>query len=181
MEKLHEGVWWASCSHYFMIPMAVLKRKHSKKVNFCHSIVKDHYSHHNRRPPKNPCKKLSPGFVYLDTRVSIFCLTALPRLVRPSNGVPASFGNINTKPDNNRSSCTERKEEREPIPVVARFIDDCLDDVRSNHRRCTIRKTEETEELSWMSTRFNYLNGFFLTMLSYPGGVSSAIIVWEKA
>ena len=61
-----------------------------------------------------------------------------------------------TKPDDQASGNTKSKKERESLPIITGVVDDCLDDVRSNHRRSTIRETKKTEELMKMSDYFEH-------------------------
>ena len=71
--------------------------------------------------------------------------TALRR--RPSHGIPSPFDNINTKPYDQRRSRADRKQEREPLPIIIRLVNDGLDNIRPDHRRSAIGKTEQAEEL----------------------------------
>lgn len=71
--------------------------------------------------------------------------TALRR--RPSHSIPSPFANINTKPYDQRCCRADRKQEREPLPVVLRLVDDCLDNIRPDHGRSAVGKTKQTKEL----------------------------------
>ena len=107
-----------------------------------------------------------------------------PLTVSPRDSILPSFGNIHAKPYDQTGSGAKGKEERESFPVVPRAIDDGLNDVRADHTGSSIRETEQAEELEGVGT--GHLDGVdgmrdSLTMLSKPGGLSSAIIVWEKA
>ena len=99
-------------------------------------------------------------------------------LLRPSNGRTSSLRDIDEKPDCDAGAEAKGKEEGEAFPVVACAVDDRLDDVRANHGGGAVRETEETEELFARISGGRYKSSDSKrTMLSYPGGVSSAIIV----
>ena len=117
------------------------------------------------------------------TRCTSLChllISVSPLLtVGPSEGVPPSFCNIDTEPYDQAGYKSEREEEGEPFPVASRLIDDGLDDVWADHAGSPVREAEQAEELKMWS---NHLGAAIcvwsvLTMLSKPGGQSSAIIV----
>ena len=60
----------------------------------------------------------------------------------PLGRVATPFRHVYTEPDNETCGGTERKQKRETVPVVSRFVDDRLDHVRADHRRRAIRQTE---------------------------------------
>lgn len=55
------------------------------------------------------------------------------------------------EPDHNTSTTTQRKQEGETQPVIIRFIDDSLDDVRADNWTGPIRDPEETEEHAFVA------------------------------
>ena len=61
--------------------------------------------------------------------------------------MPSPLFNINTKPDHQRRRRTNRKQEREPLPIILRLVNDRLDDVRPHHRGSAVGKTKEAKEL----------------------------------
>ena len=73
------------------------------------------------------------GVHSLDPVVGKFSIVVLAVLIRPSNSVPSSLSNVNTEPDNERSCGAQCKQKWEALPVVTCVIDDCLNDIRSNH------------------------------------------------
>ena len=52
----------------------------------------------------------------------------------PLGRVATPFRHVYTEPDNETCGGTERKQERETVPVVSRFVDDRLNHVRADHR-----------------------------------------------
>jgi hypothetical protein len=66
---------------------------------------------------------------------------------RPPHSIPPPLGNINTEPYDQRRSRAYPKQEREPLPIILRLADDRLDDIRPNHGRRAVGKTEQAKEL----------------------------------
>ena len=102
---------------------------------------------------------------------------------RPPHSIPPPLGNINTKPYDQRRSRAYPKQERETLPIILRLVDDRLDDIRPNHGRCAVGKTEQAKELRVHRSKLGQDGDHNRrrTMLSNPGGLSSAIIVCAKA
>ena len=97
--------------------------------------------------PFCPYNRCTPAFRYIDTWQKGMCQTSLILKVKDF---------VLTKPDNQASGNTKSKKERESLPIITGVVDDCLNDIRSNHRWSTIRETEETEELMEMSDYFEH-------------------------
>lgn len=92
--------------------------------------------------PKGHDSTLCVLLGYIDLRVF------LPLTISPSDSIPPSLGDIHTEPDDQTGSEAKGKEEGEPIPIVSRAVDDCLDDVRADHARCPVREAKQAEELT---------------------------------
>lgn len=118
-----------------------LKRKLSMSMVTClitgyvHQLLS---SHHNKYPRRKKNKK---AITFHNINNST------PLRSRPSHSIPSSLANINTKPYDQRRSRADRKQEREPLPIILRLVDDCLDNVRPNHGRSAVGKTKQAEEL----------------------------------
>lgn len=65
-------------------------------------------------------------------------LDVAPILLSPCNSIPAASGDIDAKPYDKTCERAHGKEERKPEPVVARVVDDGLDNIRPDHRRSAV-------------------------------------------
>ncbi len=83
-----------------------------------------------------------------------------------------------TEPNDDTRRKAKSEEEREAFPVVARVVDDGLDDVGTDHGGCPVRQPKQSKELHPKSlAKYSGRSNELRTMLSNPGGVSSAIMV----
>ena len=99
----------------------------------------------------------------------------------PSDSIPSPLFNINTETNEQRRSRANCKQEREPLPIVLRLVNDRLDDIRSDNGRSPVREIEKTKELRAQWSTSGWKEAKQHAMLSNPGGQSSAIIVCEYA
>ena len=60
---------------------------------------------------------------------------------------PSRANGARTEPDDEARREAQREQEREALPVVARVVDDRLDDVGPDHRRRAVRQPEQAEKL----------------------------------
>ena len=113
------------------------------------------------------------------------CCTTL--LARPSLCILPALGHVHSQPEDQTRRDGNRKQEREPLPSVARPVDDRLDHVRPEYRRRASRQSKQAEELAFRAGQTNReiavnVGGgklFVRTKKSKPGGESSAITVCE--
>lgn len=70
-----------------------------------------------------------------------------PTLLSPPNSRTTPSRHIHKDPDDEASAEAKRKKEGEAFPVVARLVDDGLNDVGADHGRGAVGEAEETEEL----------------------------------
>ena len=71
-----------------------------------------------------------------------------------SHCIPSPLFNINIKPNHQRRSRTNRKQEREPLPIILHLVNDRLHDVRPHHRRSAVRKAVKLKELRMHRSTF---------------------------
>ena len=68
-------------------------------------------------------------------------------LDRPALRIPSALVHVHRKPNDQTRREAYRKQEREALPGVACPVDDRLDHVRPDDRRCTISQPKEAKEL----------------------------------
>jgi hypothetical protein len=62
----------------------------------------------------------------------------IPNVIRPLHRRAPSLRHIHADPNDNTRGCAQCEQKWESFPVVACIVDDGLNDVRSDHRGCTV-------------------------------------------
>ena len=118
----------------------------------------------------------------------VYCTTLL---ARPSLCISPALGYVHSQPEDQARRDGNREQERKPLPSVVGPVDDRLDHVRPEYRRCASGQAKQAEELAFQfgqtgETRKDryadcavLVEPFVRTIKSKPGGESSAISVCE--